>query len=79
VRILVKIQPRASKEQVLHNPDGTLKVYLKAAPTDGKANKALIEILAGYYSVKRSNIRIITGKLSRNKIIEVIGGESGTP
>jgi len=79
VRVSVKVQPRASKEQVLRNPDGTLKVYLKVAPTDGKANKALIEILAGYCSVKKSNIKIVTGKLSRNKIIEVTGGESGTP
>lgn len=78
MRISVKVRPRASKEQVVESPDGSLKVYLKAAPADGKANKALISILSGYYGVKKADIVIISGKLSRNKIIEVTGGEGGT-
>jgi uncharacterized protein len=73
MKIAVKVQPRASKEQLIHNPDGSVKVYLRTSPVDGKANAALIDILAKHYDVKKSDIRIITGKQSRNKIIELVG------
>ena len=49
MRISIKVQPRASKDEVVENTDGSLKAYLKTAPTDGKANKALIDILAKHY------------------------------
>jgi len=71
MRVSVKVQPKASKEEVIEGDDGSLKVYLKAVPTDGKANKALIEILARYYKVKKAAIQIVTGKTTRNKIVEI--------
>jgi len=71
MRIQVKVQPESSKEEVVKGAGGGLKVYLKASPVDGKANLALIRILAEYFDVKKSVIRIITGKTSSKKIIEV--------
>jgi uncharacterized protein (TIGR00251 family) len=71
MRVSVKVQPRASKEEVVANSDKTLKVYMKEAPTDGKANKALMEVLAEYYNVKKSDIKIVNGLTSRKKIIEI--------
>ncbi|NQT90115.1 MAG: DUF167 domain-containing protein [Candidatus Omnitrophica bacterium] len=71
MRVSVKVQPRASRIEVSENADGSLKVHLKAAPTDGKANKSLIEALADYYSVKKADIRIITGENNRKKIVEI--------
>jgi len=71
MKIAIKVQPRASKEEVVEGADGALKIYLKQAPVDGKANKALIEILAKHYKTKKHNIKIVTGHASRNKIIEI--------
>jgi uncharacterized protein (TIGR00251 family) len=71
MRVSVKVQPRASKEEVIKNSDGSLKVYVRQPPTNGKANQALIEILADFYCVRKSDINIITGKATRNKIIEI--------
>jgi uncharacterized protein (TIGR00251 family) len=71
MRVSVKVMPRASREEVVKNADGTLKVYLRAAPVNGKANKSLVEILADYYRVKRSAVNIITGQRNNKKILEI--------
>jgi uncharacterized protein len=76
MRISVKVQPRSSKEQVVKNPDTGIKVYLKTAPVDGKANVALVRILSEYFSVNKSRIKIITGRQSRNKIVEIYNKSS---
>lgn len=72
MRIGVKVQPKASRQQVVKGPGEKLKVCLKASPVDGKANSELVCILAKYFNVSKSCVRIITGKQSRNKVIEVI-------
>ncbi|MFH1868662.1 MAG: DUF167 domain-containing protein [Candidatus Omnitrophota bacterium] len=71
MRISVKVLPRAPKEEVVELEDGTFKAYLKAAPADGKANISLIAVLAEFFSVKKSDIKIITGLTSRKKIVEI--------
>lgn len=49
------------------------KVYVTVAPEQGKANKKMIELLAEYFGVAKSQIRILKGEISRNKIVEIIG------
>lgn len=73
MRVSVKVIPRASRQEVIEQPGAGLKVYLRSAPADGKANDALIKILAHHYKVSRSDIRIVTGKVSRNKMVEIGG------
>jgi uncharacterized protein len=84
VRIICHITPHAKenkveKQQVLalggiNANDGEFyKVYVTAPPEDGKANKKLIELLAEYFKVPKSQIRIVKGEISRNKIVEIIG------
>ena len=73
MKVSVKVQPKASKNDVIDNKDGSFKVYLKSAPTDGKANKELIALLADYFKVKKQGINIITGNRSRKKIVEISG------
>lgn len=48
------------------------KVYVTAPPEDGKANKKLIELLAEHFGVAKSQVRIIKGEISRNKIVEIL-------
>ncbi|MHC5610919.1 MAG: DUF167 domain-containing protein [Nostoc sp.] len=52
-------------------PDGTLTVYLKSPPVDGKANEELIKLLADKFDVTKSHIRIKLGLSSRQKLIEI--------
>jgi uncharacterized protein (TIGR00251 family) len=50
-----------------------LKVCVTAPPEDGRANYALIEVLADWFGVKRRQIEIISGATNRNKIVRVTG------
>jgi len=50
-----------------------LKARVAAAPEDGKANSALVELIARTLGVKKSSVRIVSGASSRVKLIEVDG------
>lgn len=70
--IKVRVLPRSSRNEVVGKmADGTLKVKLTAAPVDGKANEALVELLSEYYDVSKSKIKIVRGGTSKNKTVEL--------
>ena len=70
-RIWVTVKPRAKKEEVRKTDDGEYIASVHAPPQQGKANKALIELLANYFSVPKSSVRIIMGQTGRKKLIEI--------
>ena len=70
-RIEVRVQPRASTNEILGYRDGVLRVRLQAPPVDGAANDALVRFLADEFGVPRRQVRIVSGFGSRNKIVEV--------
>ena len=49
----------------------TYKVSVKATPTDGKANDAIIRILAEHFKIPRMRVRIVSGHTTNQKIIEI--------
>ena len=69
----VKVKPRSKKPRIEQGSDGSLTVYLAAAPVDGHANEELIAVLAKHYGVKKSMVQIKSGLSSRKKIIEIAG------
>lgn len=73
VRFAVRVQPRASKNEVAGIHGTALKIRLQAPPVDGAANDALVSFLADSLGVSRRSVRIISGDSSRNKTVEVDG------
>ena len=69
----VRIQPRASKNEVLRMEDGGLKIRLTAPPVDGGANEALVKFLADRLGVAKSRVEIVSGHTSREKIVKISG------
>ncbi len=67
----VKVIPNAKASRIQPLSEDCLKAYLTAPPVDGKANKALTEIISEYYKVKKGRVSIIRGKRSQNKIVEI--------
>ena len=67
----VKVIPNAKRNELIKEGDG-YKAYLSAPAVDGKANKALIDLLAGHFNVKKYRIEIIKGLKSRHKTINII-------
>jgi uncharacterized protein (TIGR00251 family) len=69
----VRVQPRASKDEVTGEMGGALKVRLRAPAMEGRANEALIEFLAELLKTSRSAVSILSGERSRVKRIEIRG------
>lgn len=73
VHLEVKVQPRSSRNQILGEQDGALRIKLTSPPVDGEANQALLEFLARQLKIPRKSLRIIRGEASRLKLLEVTG------
>lgn len=74
IRCIVK--PKSKVDSVSVDPDGSLRIKIKAPPVDGKANEYLVEYLAEVFKVKKKNIEIISGHTNSHKRINIVGDES---
>lgn len=70
-RIKIKIITRAKRNQIIGWQGDILKIRLSAAPVAGKANEALLDFLAKNWGVAKSDIKIVRGLKSKNKILEM--------
>lgn len=66
------LQPGAKKNEVHGLFNSRLRIKIKAPPVAGKANKEIISMLAEEFNTRKSNINIISGRLNRNKTIDII-------
>ena len=71
LRARLRIQPSAAQNQFAGPVGDRMKVRVKSAPVDGKANKMLIAFLAKSFRVPRSRVRLVSGPAGRNKVVEV--------
>jgi len=69
----VRVQPRASKDEIAGEMDGALKIRLRAPAVEDRANEALIDFLAQTLNTSKAAVRILNGERSRTKRIEVRG------
>jgi len=69
----VKMQPRASKDEISGEMAGALKVRLRAPAVEDRANEALVEFMAQLLKTSRSAVRILSGERSRTKRMEIRG------
>jgi uncharacterized protein (TIGR00251 family) len=69
--LAVRAQPGARKNAVVGEQANALKVAVTAPPEDGRANSALVEVLRNWLGVKRSQLELVGGATSRNKVILV--------
>jgi len=67
----VYLQPKASRDEFVGPYRDGIKVRVTAAPVEGKANEALLRLLAKEFGVPPSSIEIVRGHRSREKIIRI--------
>lgn len=72
-RITVRLTPRGGRNAIDGWDGDTLRVRISSAPVDGKANDALLRVLAKALGVAPSRLTLISGAQSRTKTIEVDG------
>lgn len=73
ITLSIRVTPRASFSEICGAEDEWLKVRLKAAPVDGKANKELIAFFAKTLKVSKSSVQISSGANARLKRISIKG------
>ena len=71
--LAVRVTPRASKNEIVEIlSDWTVKVHLTAPPLEGKANAALLKILADELDISQSRLEVVAGATGRDKLISVL-------
>lgn len=73
VSFLVRVQPRASRDEITGEYQGALKIRLTAPPLNDHANQALRKLLASRLNVPLAAVRIAAGARSRTKRVEIVG------
>lgn len=72
--VAVRLTSKASRDAIVGiMEDGTVKVHVTAAPTDGQDNDALMALLAGVLALPVENIAIVAGDSGRDKLLSVLG------
>lgn len=72
--LTIKVQPRSSTNGIVEiQADGTVRVKLNAPPVEGKANDALVHLLAEVLEIKKNAIEIKAGQTARLKIVRIDG------
>lgn len=71
MRIYLSVVANSSQRKIEKMANGNYKINLKAVPEKGKANKELLGLLADYFEVPKNQIKIIGGKTSSRKIVEI--------
>ncbi|MDX9871203.1 MAG: DUF167 domain-containing protein [Clostridia bacterium] len=77
VQFSLKIQPRASRNEIVGLQGDALKLRITAPPVDGEANEACIRFIAQMLKVPKSAVTIVSGLTGRNKTVHVAGLNKG--
>jgi uncharacterized protein len=72
-RITVRVTPRGGRDAIDGWAGDVLRVRVSAAPADGKANEAVVRLLARALGVPPSDVRLVSGARGRTKVLEVAG------
>lgn len=72
-RFNVKVRPAARENRFDGERAGALRVSVAAPPDKGKANEALVRLIATRLGVTRASVSIVAGASSRDKVVEVAG------
>jgi len=77
VLLSIKLQPRASRNEIGEPLGDELKINVTAPPVDAAANQALIELLAERLDCARGRVELVRGHKSRHKVVKLHGFAPG--
>jgi len=72
-KLTVRVHPKSSRAEALVDGEGRIRVYVNEPPEDGKANAAMVKVLAKALGVPKSAVEIVRGTTSRSKVVSVDG------
>ncbi len=71
MKITVIAHPNSKKQEIVKDLEGTLHIYTKEPAQEGRANKTIIEALAKHFDVSKSQVKLVKGHKSKQKIFEI--------
>lgn len=71
MHLTIKVTPKAKLNKIIQNDTNSYHIYTTAPPDKGKANQAVIKLLAKHLNLPKSKITITKGETSRQKIIQI--------
>jgi uncharacterized protein (TIGR00251 family) len=71
VRIWLNVKPAAKREAIEVISEGEYNVWVRAAARDGRANEAVIDLLAKHFRLRKSALRIVRGEKTRRKLVQI--------
>jgi len=71
VRLALRVQAGARRCALVGEYGGRLKIAVQAAPSDGRANEAVLGYVAACLDLRRSSVRLAAGVASRDKLVVV--------
>ncbi|MBM4443219.1 MAG: YggU family protein, partial [Candidatus Rokubacteria bacterium] len=71
--VRLRVQPRASRDEIVSWQDDTLRVRVSAPPVEGEANVAIRKLLARALGVAPSTVEVVRGERARDKVVRVAG------
>ena len=71
MRYTVQVHPRAARERVELLADSTLAVWVNAPPSEGRANRAVVALLAVQLNLRPRAVALVAGERGRRKLVEL--------
>lgn len=72
MKIFVKAKPGKKENKIIKLSENIFEVRVKEPPEEGRANEAIIKLVADYFNVPKSRVKIISGGKNKQKILEII-------
>ena len=69
----IRVRARASRNKIEVSPEGEVRIYVTAAPEAGKANDAIVALLAKSLGIGRRSITLVKGHTVRDKVFSIEG------
>ncbi len=69
--IKVKVSPNSKEEKIIKRSEDSFEIKVKAKPIKGQANKEAVQVLAFYFKIPKSKVKLIKGAKKQNKIFEI--------
>lgn len=71
MKIVARVKPNSKEDKIEKISKNEFFIFVKAPPIGGKANAAVIELLARHFNKSKALISIISGQWARTKVIEI--------
>jgi uncharacterized protein (TIGR00251 family) len=71
MKIIIKAKPAARQDFVEKVDEFNYSVRVKAPATDGKANAAIVKLLAEHFDISQSLVEIISGHMAKTKVVQI--------